>query len=51
MLALGLGLASLIIGGLLIDLVASLSPAGWAGLIVVLVGVALLTARPRAKVC
>jgi hypothetical protein len=48
-LALGLGLASLIIGGLLIDLVASLSPAGWAGLIVVLVGVALLTARPRAK--
>ena len=47
-LALGLGVAALIVGGLLIDLAATLSPAGWGGFIVLLVGVALLTARSRA---
>lgn len=43
--ALGLGFVALIVGGLLVDLVANLTPAGWAGFVALLVGFALVSAR------
>jgi hypothetical protein len=48
-LALGLGLAAIVVGGLLLDLVGALDTAGWAGFGALVVGLALLTWSRRSR--
>jgi hypothetical protein len=48
-LAFGLGLAAIVVGGLLLDLVGALDAAGWAGFGALIVGLALLTWSRRGR--